>query len=244
MEEIGRRSFDCAGGYPFSQSHSGQVLNFVKPGRYESHKSVYLFLLLSTRMDMKQNRIQEKLDGTLLLEHLSCFVLESYLGANSQSMVFGTASDQTFVERVNSLCRKLGEGNTFKNHSQTKISAKDDGLDTVGWIPFADKSPGQLIVFGQCKTGTNWRDETAKLRPENFAKKWLEGSFLVDPLRAYFVSESISRSNRHNATIDSGILFDRCRMVEHSVNLPAPKMKDIHKWTRSAKQWVKTNFLA
>ena len=240
MGEIGRRADICQDGYPFFQDYNGQILNLAPPRKGRQQKEVYLYLLLCTRLNMKNNREHASLDGTLLLEQLSGHVLQKYLGPDSKFMLFGTGAGGTFSSRVNDLCKKLGEGGTFRGAGN--VQAQDGGLDTVGWVPFADKRPGQLIVFGQCKTGTNWRDDTAKLRPSDFNKKWVCDPFVVDPLRAFFVAESIDPSRWRNAVIDAGILFDRCRLVEHSRNLSPNTFADISKWTQEARKWLSVNF--
>ena len=57
--------------------------------------------------------------------------------------------------------------------NETKVTAKDGKLDIVVWRRFADGRPGQLIGFGQCKTGTSWPDDLTKLQPEGFCAKWM-----------------------------------------------------------------------
>jgi len=242
MSEINRRADICKDGYPFFQERNGQVLKLAPRRRGRQQKDIYLYLLLCTRLNMQNNRKHACLDGTLLLEQLSGHVLQKYLGPNSQSMLFGTAAGGTFSDKVNELCRRLGEGGTVSNRETGRMTARDGGLDTVGWVPFTDRRLGQLIVFGQCKTGTNWRDDTAKLQPSDFNKKWVSDPFSVDPLRAFFVAESVDPSKWRNAVINAGILFDRCRLVEHSRNLSPDTFAAISRWTREARKWLAANF--
>ncbi len=242
MGEISRRAEICRDGYPFHQGRDGQTLKFAPMRKGRKQKAVYLYLLLCTRLNMQKQRMHADLDGTRLLEILSGHVLQTYLGPNSRNLLFGTATTGGFRGKVNDLCQKLGEGGSYRQIDDRSDQAKDGGLDTVGWIPFADRSPGQLIIFGQCKTGTNWRDDTTKLHPENFAKICLSDSFLVDPLRAFFVSESVDRSIWKKAVISAGILFDRCRLVEHSGNLPSGIFSDISIWNKEAVKSVAQSF--
>lgn len=117
--------------------------------------SVYIYLLLGTRLDMKDNRVHADMDGTALLEEMSAAILETYLGSgDSRTYIIGTSNrGATFRDKVDTLCNKFGEGARFRNLHAGSVRARDAELDIVGWIPF--EAPGQLIVFGQCKTGTD-----------------------------------------------------------------------------------------
>jgi hypothetical protein len=144
---------------------------------------------------MKDNRVQAKIDGTHLLATLSAHALKSYLGGSkAQSFVFGTSVKGSFIDKVDNLCHMLFEGSGCRKLDDAAVSANDDKLDTVAWVPFADRLPGQLIIFAQCKTCTNWRDSMSQLRPATFVGKWMREPILVEPLRAYCISEAASRS--------------------------------------------------
>jgi hypothetical protein len=139
---------------------------------------------------MNRDRVFAGEDGTALLEHLSAHVLKQYLGGRAESFVFGTAESSTFESRIRQLCTNLREGVGHRPLDDNEnVSAIDDKLDTVAWIPFIDASPGQLIVFGQCKTGTSWKGMTTQLHPANFAKRWLvEAETFRESIRASAIS--------------------------------------------------------
>ncbi|MBN1459772.1 MAG: hypothetical protein JXA57_09545 [Armatimonadetes bacterium] len=233
MNEIERRAVACGSGYPFRLEMEGSVLHLEDGAQDTAPSIVYLYLLLSTRLNMKDNRVHAGLDGTRLLETLSAHVLKNYLGnTRAKAVVFGTSQPGTFEEKVNGLCRDLSEGEGFRNLDQTATQAKDDKLDTVGWVPFSDRLPGQLIVFGQCKTGSNWRDATAQLQPESFVKSWIRGTILVNPVRACFIAEAADRARWKSDSVNAGILFDRCRLVDWCDGVA---IDDIKKWALAAK---------
>ena len=232
MLELERRENSCAGGYPFELTTQGTVLKDKQAACVQS--SIYRYLLLSTRLNMQSCRIHDGLDGTKLLEEVAALILRDYLGHRSFSCVFGTAqSDDGFTDKIKHLCVQLREGMGFETrpNSRSRIKAQDDKLDTVGWIPFADELPGKLIVFGQCKTGTNWTTVASQLQPREFIKRWFRKDFLIDPIRAFFVSEAPERSEWTDAAIYAGILFDRCRIVSLSHDVAA---EDCRRWTESA----------
>ncbi len=239
MIEIDRRASSCKSGYPFILESEGTVLKYTTTDAVETRFNVYLYLLVSTRLNMKDNRNQAGIDGTELLETLSAHALRIYLGPNkARSFVLGTSNQGTFKGKVSELCDLLGEGSGFNSQDNNTVQNKDDALDVVAWIPFADNSPGQLIVFAQCKTGTNWKDSTSELQPDVFIKRWVRGSYLVNPVRVFCVSEAVERSKWKNICFGTGILFDRCRLVECSDELSVDSLTSIGKWTLEAKKIV------
>lgn len=233
MNEIERRMVACRSGYPFRLELSGTVLNLAQNAEDFTPSIIYLYLLLGTRLNMKDNRNHAGIDGTHLLEILSARVLQNYLGSTrARSIVFGTSNAKSFKDKVNELCCDLSEGVGFRNINQSITYANDDKLDTIGWVPFSDNLPGKLIVFGQCKTGSNWREATSQLQPETFIKKWMQEPILVTPMRAYFVAEAADRAQWKGDSVSAGILFDRCRLVDWCDGIPVNNFKA---WTLSAK---------
>lgn len=241
MNEIERRKNACASGYPFALISEGTVLQCPAPEPKSTQQVVYLYLLLSTRLNMKNDRNHGGIDGAFLLEHLSACALKYYLGPDkARSFVFGTSNENGFENKVNKLCKGLGEGSAFRNldGDGTPVKAKDAKLDTVAWIPFADQLPSQLIMFAQCKTGTTWRDETSELQPDQFIKKWVREPFLVNPIRVFCVSEAVNRSIWKSSSVEAGIVFDRCRLVENCIDLPEEISSNIRAWTSEAKKTI------
>ena len=234
--EIERRRDACRGGYPFEIGGEGHTLRVIK-GRGNPAYAIYRYLLLSTRLNMSSDRSHAGIDGTLLLENLSAEVAKGYFGERAESIVFGTAaSGAGFQERVDDLCRRLGEGGGFTDRPSAGASARDGKLDVVVWKPFTDELPGQLMGFGQCKTGTNYRDSATVLQPDAFVKKWLREPLTVSPVRMFFVSEALAaaRDKRYGISIDAGLLFDRCRIVDFCHGVDAGTMAKVSQWTVAA----------
>lgn len=235
IAELGCRIEACGGGYPFQLDQSGSVLVY-DPGVGNPRAHLYLYLLMATRLKMTQEKIQSGIDGTKLLEELSAHVLRNYLGAEkSISTVFGTATRGGIREKVNQLCRDVGEGGQFRNIDSGSVDANDDGIDVVGWIPFPDRLPSKVSVFGQCKTGTSWSDHTTRLQPGPFIERWMSGTFVVKPIKAFFVAESADRSRWLGTCLYGGILFDRCRIVALADKLDESLTTQIQCWTQAAR---------
>lgn len=238
--EFERRHLACAGRYPFYLDKTGNVLSYDPADDLSSW--LYRYLLLSTRLNMTDNRTHAGIDGTTILEEISAISLQHYLGLErAQALVFGTAlGSGNFPTRVTALCQQLGEGFQYKNNYTLPNTAKDDKLDAVAWLPFADQKASKVIIFGQCKTGTAWTDQLCHLKPETFIKKWVEIPFVLDPLRAYCVSESVNPIKWAGYAIDGGLLFDRCRLVDCCDTMEAPLYNRMVKWTKAALKFAKT----
>lgn len=235
-EEIERRQEACRDGYPFEIAREGHRLRVIR-GRGKTSHALYKYLLLSTRLNMTTSRLHGGIDGTLLLECLSAEVAKGYFGERAEGIVFGTAaSGSGFSKKVDDLCRRLGEGGGFKGPPALGTTARDGKLDIVAWKPFTDGLSGKLIGFGQCKTGTNYRDSVAVLRPDSFVQKWMRESLVAPPVRMFFISEALAATSheRHETSIDAGLLFDRCRIVDFRDGVCEEVMTTVRQWTMAA----------
>ncbi len=233
MTEIGYRITACPDGYPFRTDGTGSIL-IRRDDAHSTKALVYRYLLMATRLSMKTEKVQAGIDGTQIMEELGSAVLGNYLGNRAEVEVFGTARQGGFTQKIGDLCTSLNEGIRYKNIDTGVLNANDDGLDVVGWIPFSDKLPAKLSVFGQCKTGTSWRDHLYRLNPRAFITRWMSGTVLVDPVKAYFIAESADRAQWNGACLYGGILFDRCRIVDLCDSVDAGLIHQIQCWTNAA----------
>ena len=236
-DETERRLTVCRNGYPFSTDQRGYILRVRRGLGYVKYVT-YKYLLLATRLNMSDNRVHSGIDGTLLFEELAAEVARAYLGTRAQCLVFGTANQRFgFPGRVDDLCRQLGEGGGFVNRNGASPRAQDGKLDVVAWKSFTDGFAGQLIVFGQCKTGTNYKDTLTQLQPDAFCKKWLRDQPALIPVRTLFITEALPRSEQsdwYNTAADSGLLFDRCRIVDFCDDISANTLDKVITWTVAA----------
>ena len=98
---------------------------------------------------------------------------------------------------------------------------KDSHLDVVAWRPFPDGKSSQLIAFGQCATGKNWkREKLYEMRPESFREKWMSTGWFPSPVRALFVPHTVTENDWHSVMVDGGLIFDRCRIAGLVTDLP------------------------
>ena len=238
--EIQIRSKACGSGedYPFEIDARGYTFRLCVDELNRRH-ILYRYLLLATRLNMKSDRIHANLDGTRLFEKLCAAIARAYLGTRASSFVFGTAArDRTFRSKVDELCRRIGEGRGVK--SRVSRSTRDGKLDVVAWKPFADSWPGKIVIFGQCKTGTDYRGMMAQLQPDAFCTNYLQEHPALLPVRAFFVAEALPRSGADalvewsGISSQSGLLFDRCRIIDFCDGVDAKTLNDIKKWTEAA----------
>lgn len=219
------------GKYPFDIDESGHVI-YVSNTVEKKYHYLYFYLLLSTRLNMKNNKIQNSIDGTLLFEEVAVEIIRDYLGIKSKSFLFGTsANDSNFKSKIEQLCVEMEEGGGFVQRDNDPPSyVKDDKLDIVAWIPFKDKCTGKLIVFGQCKTGTSYKEELVKLQPDRFCNKWLRDNPAITPLKIYFLTDSLLRGKWYTTSQDAGILFDRCRIMDTVSELSEEVSNKLKSW--------------
>ena len=232
--EIERRRAACSEAYPFVVDNDGQSVRFEMEVGNDRHV-IYLYLLLATRLNMNEHRKHGGLDGTKLFEELGAEVAKCYLGGRAESLVFGTAAEgDGFADKVDDLCRRIGEGGGFVDRYGGGQWAKDDKLDVVAWTPFADQQCSKVIVFGQCKTGTHFADELTELQPGAFCNSWWRSPPALTPTRTFFVAEALPRAGWGRIAAKGGLLFDRCRMVDFGGTVCAEVLRKVRIWTRGA----------
>ena len=89
-------------------------------------------------------------------------------------------------------------------------------------------------MFGQCKTGTNYKDSLTQLQPDSFCRKWLRSQPALPPIRGFFISEALSAAGWYGAASDAGLLFDRCRIMDFCNVRDPGVLADIRSWTSAA----------
>ena len=229
--ELQRRTESSANKYPFDFQRYSMKIN-ENPSFL---KEIYLFLLLCTRFNMNTQKTHNEIDATLLFEKLCAHVARNFLGASANSFVFGTANPGNFEDKVNDLINKVGEGRAFQNPNNNTPTKQDDSLDVVVWKEFADKRIGKLIGFGQCKTGTSWRDEIHRLNPGDFCKKWFNQHPVYDPLRMVFICDTLNEDFNFYDVQVGFLFFNRFRILEYvSENLEDEIKQDITTWLGGA----------
>lgn len=230
FETLGRRRQYLGETYPFS-------LNGVVKAHSQAACSPYAFLTALTYFGSRVDCAPES--ATSLFELVSTFALEQYLGGNNaRSYHFGFPREQSpssFRDALNELCNELGEGTECRIPSPHAASVKDAKLDVVGWIPFYDNRPNQLIVMGQCTTASTWIAKLNELQPYEFCHIWMRNTPALKPLSAFFVPTQIPDHDWSiGCTSDHRILFDRLRIAHLIRELDTCLAQRCASWTKSA----------
>ncbi len=244
FNELLLRKKYCGDAYPFELKYNQNVLELdIRKGNIK-HET-YKFLLFATRLNMKKDKTQKGIDGTLLFEEISSVSLKSYFGKDASTYIFGTSNKNSgrFKEKIDHLTKSLNEGfgcqqSTYSNFNQLK----DDKLDVVAWKPFKDERGGQIIGFAQCKTGTNWESSITQLQPVSFCNRWFNKSPIHKPIKFFFLADTILKSNWIHHSSDAGIIFDRIRVVEHCSELSDEVKSRMISWNESAEEFVKNQY--
>lgn len=234
LAEMDSRSRLLGEKYPFILNEQGTGVN-LEPKIVSSH-FIYVYLLLSTRFNMKSNKIQNEIDSTLFFEKVCSVVAKNYFGKGTESLVFGTGdiTGKGFEEKVELLIRRIGEGGKFMNRDPGPVSKKDAGVDVIAWKPFKDKKFGKLIGFGQCKTGRSWKNHVSSMQPSAFIKTWFQDSFAVNPTRMFFICESVSSNQWYENSVNAGIIFDRERIMNFEPSYDQGILDECKNWLKGS----------
>lgn len=220
--------------YPFKTENKSYSIVFEPTDTIID--TIYVFLLLSTRLKMSTDRIHENIDGALIFEELSSIVAQNYFGEYAESEVLGTGrnDESSFRGKLNSIVIKIGEGGTIKPNPY--IQPKDDGVDIIAWKSFHDKKPSKLIAFGQCKTGTSWIDRLSELDPDSFCKNWLSDSPILTPIKMFFCAQFFPKEQWNHKARSAGLVFDRFRIMNYLPNeINDRLLEKIRIWTNAVK---------
>lgn len=228
--EVERRSSVCGARYPFAVGENHIACNA------DAETKAYTYLLLLTQYG---NSVRPTgLFGERIFEEAAVVAAQSYLTSTTmtaKAFHFGhpRPTGTGFRTALVRLLAEMGDGQI--NHDAALLSDQNDShLDVVAWLPFGDSAPSQLIAFGQCATGSNWRTKTTELSPKSFQRKWFLQHFHVDPIQMFFVPHSIKKDLWPSVSADAGIIFERCRLTNLLVDVPAQLGQRWAEWTAAA----------
>lgn len=228
--------------YPFTPYNNGITMKVDTP---ELVRDIYSFLLLATRTDMNQMKMQEGVDGTALFERLCNEVLHNYFGAFSSSFVFGTGglASGGFSRSLQAMAERLEEPGM--EPIEDIHQEKDGGVDVVVNLLFHDKRGGSFSCLAQCKTGTNWQGGLHQLNPDSFCKRFFSPKQpRFEPIKAFMIAECIHAEDWDKHSYDvKGLLFDRMRIMQYLPEMiPAQLLTDIRRWNASVIRQLSSPF--
>lgn len=236
--EIERRFRACGGsqsGYPFVLTQGSITL------RNGWRSSSYVFQLLLSAFG-----IQAGPQGTYpsrRFEQLSALAVYNYLGGDdntAQFYKFGHPREDGTAFRValTHMCQRMNAG-IVNAHAPRINNQQDGGLDVLAWIPFYDRRPGQLIAFGQCAAGQDWREKLFDTSPHTFRELWMLEGWEPAPVRVFLLPRCIPDDQWREANVKGGIVFDRCRIASLVGQFPSKLLDPCVAWTEHVVQRVR-----
>jgi hypothetical protein len=236
LNVIQDRNLWCSGKYPFEIVHGGSIK--TKRSTLSDVDYVYLFLLFATRLNMKDDKVQAKIDGTLLFEEICEVIAQQYFGARSKALLLGTAAGASFDQKITKLINTIKQGEGQRKRADGRGKTKDGGIDIVVVNAFSDERIGKLIGFGQCKTGVHWEGEISLLQPKTFVNDHLLDSNNLDPVAMFFVAEERLVEFTANAG-HTDVFFTRCRIMDFLPDIiPLSVMSQIKPWVDAASKML------
>ena len=247
IREIQERAAICGTThYPFNLAAASDRVLEAKPLGDASGFWLYVFLLLTTRLNMKERQILADVNAPLLFEEICEAALRTVGGQRTVVHRFGTsAGSQNFAERLKAFFKELDEYPLRTDRVIPKHGG-DDGLDLALWNKFSWQgatrwrpevaSPrGKSIILAQCKTGTSWDEaDVNRLQPGTFFDKWMMKNPRGQMSRAFMVACRVEPQEMEDYQSNC-IFFDRCRIVDYAAaNLPADVLPRIIAWTKAA----------
>ena len=224
VDERSQRCGEFGDGYPFHVDPDGWI-------EFHGHRAsplyIYLLLLSAYGKDayLSEDRIMR---GEKIFEDVSTVAAREFLGYEdgvSGCYSFGsprTTSHSAFVDAARYICSAIGEGGAARANAPRIEKKKDAGLDVVAWRGFPDRMPSQLIGFGQCATGGDWRSKYRDLCPMEWWGNWMMRRPGLFPISMFFVPHSLAKEDWDEACAGTRLVFDRCRIV---AQISASEMK-------------------
>jgi hypothetical protein len=243
-DEIRYRIAACGlNNYPFCFAQNSERVIELKVAIAPERSLLYLFLLLTTRLNMNTCRIFNQVDGPLLFEEVCEVALKKIWSDRVCSHRFGTSSGQgNFPNKLESFFNNLREF-TLRTDRIIPNHGGDDGLDLAVWNSFTWEGAnpiqtprGKLILLAQCKTGTSWdKADLQRLQPINFFENWMQHTPLGQTARVFMASSRIDMREWEDHHRYGGLFFDRCRIVDYAAgHLPNDVFQKLQSWTEGA----------
>lgn len=234
FSEIEERAVAAGSGYPFDVGTQHiEIASWV-----DIRSSTYIFQLLLSSFGTnagKKSRVRPERD----FEDISLEAAQSYLGHNPHdgSYLFAfprRTDDKAFPSAVDKLSELLGEGGGAKPVAIAP-QQKDAHLDLVVWHGFTDRRPGQMIAFGQCAAGKDWKKKVNELPAGSaWCQAWMLDPPAVPPIRMFFIPHRLTEGEWKTRSIFGGVIFERCRITYHAPQVPSQVASRCARWVTAA----------
>lgn len=205
--ELEDRAKAAKDAYPFKID--GSLLKRLEWKEYPA----YVFCLCLSYFGCKEKK-GSKAFPRRWFEHLSRDAAQQYLGGEALRFGFPRLKTELpvkFNEAINHICKKVNEGEGFKDGGLP--DRKDDAVDVIAWKDFPDGLAGKLILFGNCASERNWEaSKKTELTPEPFCSDWMLDPPKCKIVKSLFIPHRVEYRRFLSHLKRAGIIFDRCRI--------------------------------
>lgn len=176
---------------------------------------VYIYLLLSSSLNIFPE-FQHTL--TTEFEELCAHVLRNYLPSHAVVKSFGKRSDYTGTAKtkIKALAHDMKIRIDEDGFEEISVkSTQEEGLDLIGWIPFADNIANYIAILGQCACGKDWDKKLGETsRYDNFFN-----FHRLNPVHSMFIPYNIASYQKNTFTrskdIVNRLIFERKRILNY-----------------------------
>ena len=215
-EEVERRRIVLGGMYPFSLENGALIYT-------PTRNSVYEFLLAICNAETITAGKYVGLPR--LFERLSARLIAAFFGAEASYVHTGYPRDPdvgaSFKTAMLTVAERTAEWRWGPEEGLPDEPVNGDGgCDFVVWPSLPDgRRIGQLFILGQCACGNDWPTKFNDLTTKKL-QKWFNPLSVVDPVRCFTTPFHITDAMLVEASRESGLVFDRARLVGISHRMP------------------------
>lgn len=262
LEELDYRANILKGSYPFRIEARGLDWRLLREPNAPDQETAaaqaaYLFCLLASAL--RDGRIRSgdaeplarRLPG--LFQAVAVKAAAGVLGGESISFGWPRPDGSAFLPALQEASRQLGLGTPLKSVPLwSSGQAKDAGIDVIAWRGFADRRPGNLVLFGQVASGRNWTEKSVTAEISNFLS-WFSERPTEHFVPAIFIPfpqhhdcavcddhtfETVAAAEAWFREQKFGIVIDRLRIVDTAAQrlaaLQEDTLREMNIWIRDA----------
>lgn len=176
----------------------------IESNREITVNDIYVSCLIMSIFGAQENQHRT----SKLFERVTCLAVKKYL--LGEAVVFGWPVEEGETVSIRDRIIELAGYINERYVESPPERYKDRGVDVVGWKPFGDGRPSQIVVLLQCAAGLKWRTKTSEL-PLDAWIQYIHWSH--NPIKAFAVPCVVSKRDWHDVSKEGGILFDRVRIM-------------------------------
>lgn len=228
--EVNARKKALKEAYPFNLDEYGEELQLVG-GRDEPATCFYLVLLIASHVTGSAILVEPPSEALVQRMRNRVFQVLGTLAVAGlvQGPAVSVGYPRETKEAILDVLRRaeewgFGLAPRDKEGRHATPSAKDGGVDVIGW-PVADRPPPPLVMFGQLASGNGWVKKPMMLEYDNFIADFFEDRGTGQHIFLTMVPfRLVDELQFQRASVIHRYIADRCRAPLHALQaleLPA-----------------------